>query len=140
MPKKAMKNYNLQVIDPSLSAEWLPFKNDNLNPKDVTPNSHKMVWWICNNKHEWRARVANRRRGSGWSTLCYMREERFLRFGFSKHLECRSYIKVEKIKNLEKIFKNIETKVFFDHKTWNTSESPISLNCRYPAMVTAINS
>jgi hypothetical protein len=31
----------------------------------VTPRTGKKVWWICENGHEWDARVVNRTRGSG---------------------------------------------------------------------------
>ena len=57
--------YNLQVINPSLSKGWHRTKNKNLTPKDVTPNSNKMAWWICNKGHEWKARIKSRNRGSG---------------------------------------------------------------------------
>ena len=32
---------------------------------NVTPNSHKKVWWKCSKGHEWQAVVASRNRGSG---------------------------------------------------------------------------
>ena len=51
----------LQTINPELAAEWHPTKNGTLTPKDVRPNSHKRVWWLCKEKgHEWEAWIANR--------------------------------------------------------------------------------
>jgi DNA-directed RNA polymerase subunit RPC12/RpoP len=62
MPR-VTQEYNLQVINPSLYKEWHPNKNGNLTPNDVTPNSHKKVWWLCKAGHEWEASIANRNKG-----------------------------------------------------------------------------
>ncbi len=61
---KLSNNYNLQKLCSDLAKEWHPTKNDSLTPEDVTPNSNKKVWWICNiNKsHEWDALISNRNR------------------------------------------------------------------------------
>ena len=61
----ATKNSNLQNLNPELAKEWHPTKNDNLTPKDVTPYSNKKVWWMCDRKHEWEAKISNRSRGNG---------------------------------------------------------------------------
>ena len=62
--KLASRTYNLKVINPILAEQWHPFKNDKILPTDVTPNSHKKVWWKCNNGHEWYAQIASRNRGN----------------------------------------------------------------------------
>ncbi len=62
---KLTKSYNLKKINPRLSKEWHPTKNGNLTPKDVTPSSAQKVWWICDNNHEWLAKIDNRARGTG---------------------------------------------------------------------------
>ena len=54
----------LQTINPVLSRQWHPTKNGDLTPKDVTPNSDKKVWWLCNGGHEWESIVSNRTKGS----------------------------------------------------------------------------
>jgi len=56
---------NLLVKNPVLAAEWHPTKNDNLTPRDVTVGSHKKVWWICGNGHEYVATVHDRSKGNG---------------------------------------------------------------------------
>ena len=61
---KRTNTYNLAVVNPSLSMEWHPSKNGNLSPNDVTPNSHKKVWWLCKEGHEWEAKVLNRNNGN----------------------------------------------------------------------------
>ena len=58
--KFASVEYNLRMINPSLSEEWNRARNNELSPEDVTPNSHKKVWWKCSNGHEWQAIVSNR--------------------------------------------------------------------------------
>lgn len=55
----------LQAVNPKLSKQWHPIKNGRLTPSDVTPYSHKRVWWICSKGHEWQAIVGSRNRGSG---------------------------------------------------------------------------
>jgi hypothetical protein len=64
MPK-ATEQYNLYVISPKLAREWHPSRNGKLNPMNVTPGSGKKVWWICEDGHEWEARVYSRNSGSG---------------------------------------------------------------------------
>lgn len=55
---------SLSFMNPGLSRQWHPDKNEGLTPNDVLPNSNKKVWWICKNGHEWEARIADRSRGS----------------------------------------------------------------------------
>jgi len=40
-------------------------QNGDLSPDMVLPNSHKIVWWICKEGHEWEARISNRSNGTG---------------------------------------------------------------------------
>ena len=55
----------LETRNPDLAREWHPFRNGSLTPKDVTPMSHKKVWWQCEKNHEWKATIANRSNGKG---------------------------------------------------------------------------
>ncbi len=54
-------------LSESLRSEWNLNKNGNLKPEDVTPGSHKLVWWRCskNKNHEWLAPVYSRSAGRG---------------------------------------------------------------------------
>ena len=54
-----------QNINQILSEEWHPQKNGNLLLKDLSPKSHKKVWWICCKGHEWQTVLAYRANGSG---------------------------------------------------------------------------
>jgi hypothetical protein len=60
--RRVSKENCLERINPKLAKEWHPIKNDKLSARDVTANSGKKVWWLCrkNNRHEWKASVANR--------------------------------------------------------------------------------
>jgi hypothetical protein len=62
---KLTNSYNLKIINPKLAKEWHPTKNGELTPKDVTPSSAQKVWWICDNNHEWLAKIDNRAHGAG---------------------------------------------------------------------------
>ena len=56
---------DLQTLNPSLAEEWNCEKNGDLTPANVSPYSHKKIWWKCQNGHEWQARIGNRNRGNG---------------------------------------------------------------------------
>ena len=62
---KLTNSYNLEKINPKLAKEWHPTKNGNLTPKDVTPSSGQKVWWICDNNHEWLAKIDKRLTAQG---------------------------------------------------------------------------
>ena len=64
--KRIIRGYSdLQAVNPTLAQEWNYEKNDELTPMDVTPNSHKKVWWKCSQGHEWEAIIKNRNTGRG---------------------------------------------------------------------------
>ena len=50
---------------PDIALQWHPLKNGDFRPDQVSPNSHKEVWWICEKGHEWRALVKTRVFGCG---------------------------------------------------------------------------
>jgi hypothetical protein len=45
--KRADFDNNLSVLFPDVADSWHPTKNGDLSPSDVTPGSHKKVWWHC---------------------------------------------------------------------------------------------
>lgn len=45
-------------------AQWHPTKNGDLRPEDVPRGSHLLVWWQCEEGHEWLAQVKDRSRGN----------------------------------------------------------------------------
>ena len=55
----------LAIVNPKLAKEWHPAKNGKLKPEDVVSGSHKKVWWLCRNGHEWEAIVKSRSKGRG---------------------------------------------------------------------------
>lgn len=57
----------LSATHPELAAEWHPTRNGDLTPDTVTAGSDRLVWWLCESSHEWRASVGNRARGTGCS-------------------------------------------------------------------------
>lgn len=64
--KKILIGFNdLNTVNPKLASEWDYQKNGNLTPEMVTPSSGKVVWWKCNQGHEWQRRIASRNSGSG---------------------------------------------------------------------------
>lgn len=50
---------------PELMQEWHPTKNGSLDPSQLLPGSHRLVWWRCANGHEWRAQIKSRVNGNG---------------------------------------------------------------------------
>ena len=64
---------DLATLYPDLARQWHPTKNGSLTPEQVLPGSHRMVWWICEKGHEWRAQVKSRVVGCG-CPVCANRE------------------------------------------------------------------
>lgn len=57
---------SLEYKYPDVAKEFHTIKNGNLVPKDFTYASHKSVWWLCKNKHEWEAMISHRtKQGTG---------------------------------------------------------------------------
>ena len=50
---------------PDVAAQWHPTKNGKLTPDKVSYGSHRKVWWICPNGHEYDCIVKDRTRGIG---------------------------------------------------------------------------
>lgn len=72
----ATKGINdLQTINPILSKEWHYEKNNGLIPSDVKPNSHKKVWWKCQEGHEWESSIKHRNKGSGCPECAKLRRK-----------------------------------------------------------------
>src|SRR3989339_468494 len=63
--KKVCGDNSLAAVNPELAKEWNYKKNAGLTPHDVTSGTEKKVWWKCKRKHEWKASVNKRNRGSG---------------------------------------------------------------------------
>ena len=55
---------SLGDLNQRVAAEWHSTKNGTLTPKNVSLSSHKMIWWVCSNGHDWQATVANRNSGN----------------------------------------------------------------------------
>jgi hypothetical protein len=53
------------IVNPGISKEWHPILNGNLSPYDLKAQSNRLVWWICSQGHEWKARVQRRHLGDG---------------------------------------------------------------------------
>lgn len=63
--RKALPEQNcLAKQFPMLAVEWDSEKNAPLTPKDITPGSHKLIWWRCQNGHSYRSAVKTRVQGS----------------------------------------------------------------------------
>ena len=45
---------------PELAKQWHLTKNNGLKPDQVFAHTTKKVWWICEKRHEWQARVSGR--------------------------------------------------------------------------------
>ena len=65
--KKVSKTNCLGMLNPLLSKQWHPTKNNSLTPFQVTLNSGKKVWWKCpeGDDHEWHAAIYSRADGVG---------------------------------------------------------------------------
>ena len=60
---------NLLNTYPNIANEWHPSLNA-ISPLDVTPHSHKKVWWICEHGHEWESVINNRTSNGNCCPYC----------------------------------------------------------------------
>lgn len=56
---------DLLTLYPDLARQWHPDLNGTLTPEQVLPGSHKVVWWVCEKGHQWRAQIKSRVSGCG---------------------------------------------------------------------------
>jgi hypothetical protein len=63
---------DLKSTTPEIANEWNNKKNKNLKPEQVLNSSHKIVWWICKNGHEWKSQInlRTRSKNSGACPIC----------------------------------------------------------------------
>lgn len=61
------------TLHPKLATQWHPTKNGTRSPSSYLPQSHEIVWWQCDNKHEWKASIYSRVNGSN-CPLCQKRK------------------------------------------------------------------
>lgn len=52
--------HSLQERYPSVAIEWHTTKNFPLTPRNFTAKTDTKVWWICDEGHEWEAKIADR--------------------------------------------------------------------------------
>ena len=57
------KANSILYMNPLLTKEWNYNKNGRLKPEHFSLNSHKKVWWVCDNGHEWQATIRDRNLG-----------------------------------------------------------------------------
>ncbi len=62
--RKVCKDNSLLFLKPLIAAEWHPVKNKPLKPSEVTVNSNKKVWWLCEKNHEWLEKISERSKGN----------------------------------------------------------------------------
>jgi hypothetical protein len=63
--QRLKKNCSLFEINPALVKEWHPSANGNLTPRNVTVAYPEKIWWICEDGHEWKAKIKSRLKGNG---------------------------------------------------------------------------
>ena len=64
--KKVLSGYNdLATTNPEIAKQWSYDKNGDLTPQNITTSSHKKVWWVCNNGHEFESAIYNYVNGYG---------------------------------------------------------------------------
>ncbi len=60
--KKVLVGFNdMATTSPEMAAAWNYEKNGDLKPTDVTDCSGKIVWWKCENGHEYRQKISNKK-------------------------------------------------------------------------------
>lgn len=59
--KRVYAGNSLRMLIPEVAKQWHPTRNGEMTPDDVTANSGKKVWWLCQTcGHEWKVAIASR--------------------------------------------------------------------------------
>ena len=58
--RKVVRSNSFGYHYPELKQQWHPSKNGNLSPYDITPGSHKLVWWQDHSGKEWQETINHR--------------------------------------------------------------------------------
>lgn len=81
--KKVLKGYNdLAYKFPDIAKEWNYDKNGLLTPENVVYGSHKKVWWICENGHEWETTIDHRTSRNHGCPIC--KNKKVIKYGLSR--------------------------------------------------------
>lgn len=68
--RRATEKNCLQNNFPEVAKEWNQKKNGYLTSRDISKRSSKLVWWVCENRHEWAAKVKDRVAGRNKCPEC----------------------------------------------------------------------
>ena len=55
--QKTLKEDSIAYLRPDLMTEWHYEKNEAIHPEEIPLSSTKLVWWQCNQGHEWQKKV-----------------------------------------------------------------------------------
>ena len=64
------KENSLQIKSPEIAKQWHATKNGNLLPDTVPCGSSYYAWWVCENGHEWQAKVNLRTGNKSGCPVC----------------------------------------------------------------------
>lgn len=69
--RKVWVGFNdLPTLFPELAKQWHPILNVGKKPEHFTSGSSYNAWWVCDNGHEWQAKISDRKNGNG-CLQCY---------------------------------------------------------------------
>jgi len=68
--RRAGKDNNLSTRFPDIAKQWHPSKNGDITAEQVTPYSHKDIWWLCTNGHEFHQAVYRRTHSRSKCPFC----------------------------------------------------------------------
>lgn len=101
-PKIVSNNNRLSIFFPDLVKEWHPTKNKDLTPNDVSIGTHRKVWWLCPNEHEYFSAIVNRVNGRGCKKCSDLQKESVI----ATELKKWCFENFEDVKEEYKILKN----------------------------------
>jgi len=92
---------SLSYLHPKIAKQWHPTKNGELTPEQITSGSGLKVWWLCDKKHNFQSRVANRTILNRGCPYCVNKTEQKLYDALIKHYpQLNQQFKVEWCKNI----------------------------------------
>lgn len=116
-----MKKNSLFNVKPELAKEWNFRKNKGQNPYNISYGSNLIVWWLCEEGHEWKAKVKSRLNGFNSCKECKYNEilEEFKKIAIAKEGWC--------ISTTYKTNRKLKFRCKFNHE-WDARPSEIKNN------------
>ena len=111
---------------PSVVREWWDYEKNTVEPDEISIASSKKIWWICKEGHSWKAKVANKVRGSGCpkcnvekvNSFCEQSVFYYIKQAFADAVNGDNHIGME----LDVYIPSLRVAIEYDGEAWHNTQ------------------